>query len=150
MDGCALRRVESVARDRGRHLRALPSGCRASNITGARRVGTRMSGLVDEQGEVTQLLGAWREGDTGARDRMIALVYGQVRQLAARHLRRQFGQQAVTLQPTELANELFLKLLSVDANWEDRRHFYNAATVALRRILIDAARARGSEKRGGG
>jgi RNA polymerase sigma factor (TIGR02999 family) len=109
-----------------------------------------MSGLVDEQGEVTQLLGAWREGDTGARDRMIALVYGQVRQLAARHLRRQFGQQAVTLQPTELANELFLKLLSVDANWEDRRHFYNAATVALRRILIDAARARGSEKRGGG
>ncbi|MFB9069385.1 ECF-type sigma factor [Pseudofulvimonas gallinarii] len=102
------------------------------------------------QGEVTQLLGAWRDGDTGARDRMIALVYDQVRQLAARHLRRQYGSQAVTLQPTELANELFIKLLNTDAAWDDRRHFYNAAAVALRRILIDAARARGSDKRGGG
>lgn len=109
-----------------------------------------MSEQGGEQGEVTQLLGAWREGDTGARDRMIALVYDQVRQLAARHLRRQYGQQAVTLQPTELANELFLKLLDADAAWEDRRHFYNAAAVAMRRILIDAARARSSDKRGGG
>ena len=101
-----------------------------------------MSEQGGEQGEVTQLLGAWREGDSGARDRMIALVYDQVRQLAARHLRRQYGQQAVTLQPTELANELFIKLLDADAAWEDRRHFYNAAAVAMRRILIDAARAR--------
>lgn len=109
-----------------------------------------MSEQLDDQGQVTQLLDAWREGDTDARDRVIALVYDQVRQLAARHLRRQYGQQAVTLQPTELANELFIKLLDSDAAWADRRHFYNAAAVAMRRILIDAARARGSDKRGGG
>lgn len=100
-------------------------------------------------GQVTALLDAWRDGNSTARDRVIAVVYEQVRQLAARHLRRQFGPGAVTLQPTELANELFLKLLDSDADWQDRRHFYNAAAVAMRRILVDTARARGSDKRGG-
>lgn len=100
--------------------------------------------------QVTRLLAAWSAGDDRARDQAIAAVYDQVRALAARHLRRQFGPAALTLQPTELANELFLKLLDSDASWEDRRHFYNAATMAMRRILIDTARARQSEKRGGG
>lgn len=98
---------------------------------------------------VTQLLSAWSEGDRGARDRVVEVVYDQVRQLAARHLRKQFGPGAVTLQPTELANELFIKLLDGNAGWENRRHFYNAAAVAMRRILVDTARARGSDKRGG-
>jgi RNA polymerase sigma factor (TIGR02999 family) len=107
-----------------------------------------MNESTDPQ-QVTQLLDAWREGNESARDRVIAVVYDQVRQLAARHLRRQFGPGAVTLQPTELANELFIKLLDSEANWADRRHFYNAAAVAMRRILVDTARARQSEKRGG-
>jgi RNA polymerase sigma factor (TIGR02999 family) len=102
-----------------------------------------------DQDQVTRLLDAWRAGSVDARDRVIAVVYDQVRQLAARHLRRQFGPGAVTLQPTELANELFIKLLDSQAAWEDRRHFYNAATLAMRRILVDTARARGSDKRGG-
>lgn len=102
-----------------------------------------------DQDQVTRLLDAWRAGSVDARDRVIAVVYDQVRQLAARHLRRQFGPAAVTLQPTELANELFIKLLDSQAGWDDRRHFYNAATLAMRRILVDTARARGSDKRGG-
>lgn len=108
-----------------------------------------MSEQEQDPDQVTQLLDAWRGGNASARDRVITVVYDQVRQLAARHLRRQFGPGAVTLQPTELANELFIKLLDSDADWEDRRHFYNAAAVAMRRILVDTARARGSDKRGG-
>jgi RNA polymerase sigma factor (TIGR02999 family) len=102
-----------------------------------------------DRAQVTQLLGEWRDGSANARDRVIEAVYDHVRQLAARHLRRQYGPGAVTLQPTELANELFIRLMGADAEWEDRRHFYNAATVAMRRILVDTARARGSDKRGG-
>jgi RNA polymerase sigma factor (TIGR02999 family) len=99
--------------------------------------------------QVTNLLDAWREGSDQARDRLLTLVYEHVRTLAARQLRGQFGAQAVTLQPTELANELFLKLLDSRAGWTDRRHFYNAAALAMRRILVDTARARSSDKRGG-
>lgn len=102
-----------------------------------------------DQDQVTHLLDAWRAGSVDARDRVISVVYEQVRQLAGRHVRRQFGPGAVTLQPTELANELFIRLLDSQADWIDRRHFYNAATVAMRRILVDTARARHSDKRGG-
>lgn len=104
----------------------------------------------DSRIEVTRLLAAWSAGDDSARDQAISAVYDQVRLLAARHLRRQHGPAALTLQPTELANELFLKLLDSGASWDDRRHFYNAASLAMRRILVDTARARHSEKRGGG
>lgn len=103
-----------------------------------------------DRAQVTRLLSAWRQGDQAARDRVVEAVYAQVRQLAARHLRGQVGPGAVSLQPTELANELFLRLLDSDCTWTDRRHFYNAAALAMRRILVDAARARHSAKRGGG
>lgn len=103
-----------------------------------------------DRAQVTRLLSAWRAGDEAARDRVIEAVYAQVRHLAARHLRGQVGPGAVSLQPTELANELFVRLLDSDCTWTDRRHFYNAAALAMRRILVDAARARGSAKRGGG
>lgn len=99
--------------------------------------------------QITVWLDAWRQGDVAARDRVIAAVYDQVHALAARQLRKQFGPGAVTLQPTELANELFMRLLDARVSWQDRRHFYNAATLAMRRILVDAARARDSDKRGG-
>lgn len=103
-----------------------------------------------DRAQVTRLLCAWRAGDEDARDRVVEAVYAQVRQLAARHLRGQVGAGAVSLQPTELANELFIRLLDSDCTWTDRRHFYNAAALAMRRILVDAARARSSAKRGGG
>jgi RNA polymerase sigma factor (TIGR02999 family) len=56
----------------------------------------------------------------------------------------------MTLQPTELAHELFLRLIGADIAWTDRRHFYGVVSVAMRRILVDSARARASDRRGGG
>ena len=98
--------------------------------------------------DVTRLLHAWSDGDGSAAERLVELVYAQVRAIAGKHL-RQYGNQ-LTLQPTELAHELFLRLIGADTNWQDRRHFYGVVSVAMRRILIDTARARGSERRGGG
>ena len=100
------------------------------------------------QVELTRLLHAWSDGDRGAGDQLTELVYAQVRAIAGKHLRQY--RNHLTLQPTELANELFLRLIGSDINWQDRRHFYGVVSVAMRRILIDTARARGSERRGGG
>ena len=98
--------------------------------------------------DVTRLLHAWSGGDGNAAERLTELVYAQVRAIAGKHL-RQFGNQ-MTLQPTELAHELFLRLIGSETNWQDRRHFYGVVSVAMRRILVDTARARASDKRGGG
>jgi RNA polymerase sigma factor (TIGR02999 family) len=98
--------------------------------------------------DVTRLLHAWSGGDEGAAERLTELVYAQVRAIAGKHLRQFAGQ--LTLQPTELAHELFLRLIGTDTNWQDRRHFYGVVSVAMRRILVDTARARASDKRGGG
>jgi RNA polymerase sigma factor (TIGR02999 family) len=98
--------------------------------------------------DVTRLLHAWSGGDSAAAERLTELVYAQVRAIAGKHL-RQFGGK-LTLQPTELAHELFIRLIDAETNWHDRRHFYGVVSVAMRRILVDTARARGSERRGGG
>lgn len=98
--------------------------------------------------DVTRLLHAWSDGDGVAAERLTELVYAQVRAIAGKHLRQFNGR--LTLQPTELAHELFLRLIDADTAWQDRRHFYGVVGVAMRRILIDTARARGSERRGGG
>ena len=98
--------------------------------------------------DVTRLLRAWSNGDSAAAERLTELVYAQVRAIAGNHLRRFGG--PVTLQATELAHELFLRLIDAEVDWQDRRHFYAVVSVAMRRILVDAARARGAERRGGG
>jgi RNA polymerase sigma factor (TIGR02999 family) len=98
--------------------------------------------------EVTRLLVAWSRGDAQAAEQLTEVVYAQVRAIAGKHLRQFEGE--VTLAPTELANELFLRLLSRDIDWRDRRHFFGVVVAAMRNLLIDVARARGSEKRGGG
>ncbi len=98
--------------------------------------------------EVTRLLVAWNQGSAGAAEQLTELVYAQVRAIAGKHLRQFDGD--VTLAPTELANELFLRLLGKDIDWRDRRHFFGVVVAAMRNLLIDMARARGSEKRGGG
>lgn len=100
-----------------------------------------------DQQAVTRLLHAWNDGDAAAAERLTELVYAQVRAIAGKHL-RQFGGR-MTLQPTELAHELFLRLMNADVAWQDRRHFYGVVSVAMRRILVDAVRARGAERRGG-
>jgi RNA polymerase sigma factor (TIGR02999 family) len=98
--------------------------------------------------DVTRLLVAWSRGDAAAAEQLTEVVYGQVRAIAGKHLRQFEGD--VTLAPTELANELFLRLLSREVDWRDRRHFFGVVVAAMRNLLIDMARARGSEKRGGG
>lgn len=98
--------------------------------------------------DVTRLLHAWSGGDPAAAERLTELVYAQVCAIAGKHL-RQFGGR-MTLQPTELAHELFLRLIGADVAWQDRRHFYGVVSVAMRRILVDTARTRGSDRRGGG
>ena len=99
-------------------------------------------------GEVTLLLRAWAGGDSDALERLIPLVYTNLRRLAGRQMR----QEAVghTLQPTALVNEAYLRLVGNDASWQDRAHFFAVAARVMRRILVDAARARGADKRGGG
>jgi len=99
--------------------------------------------------EITGLLQAWAGGDRAALERLMPLVYDELRRRAGRYMANQ-GQEN-TLQPTALVNEAFLHLVGADhAQWQDRAHFFAVSAKVMRRILVDAARARGSEKRGGG
>jgi RNA polymerase sigma factor (TIGR02999 family) len=99
--------------------------------------------------EVTSLLIAWGEGDESALARLVPRVYAELHRLAHRYVRGE--RHAQTLQTTALVNEAYLRL--VDARrvrWESRAHFLGVAAQAMRRVLVDAARARRARKRGGG
>ena len=97
--------------------------------------------------EVTQLLLSWRAGDEGALERLLPVVEPELRRIARRCMR---GERAGrTLQPTALVNEAYLRLVDLrQMRWQDRAHFLAMAARLMRRILVDAARARGSKKRG--
>ncbi len=100
-------------------------------------------------GEVTRLLRAAREGDPSAIDRVVPLVYEDLRQLARRQLGRGFGNESV--RPTELVHEAYVKLTGGGAAAaSDRAHFLAIAARAMRQVLIDEARHRQAAKRGGG
>jgi RNA polymerase sigma factor (TIGR02999 family) len=100
-------------------------------------------------GEVTILLRAWREGDPGALDALMPLVYPVLRGLAAGQLINE--RRSHTLQPTELVNEAFLRLVKADeVDWRNRVHFLAISARLMRQILVDHARSRGYAKRGGG
>jgi RNA polymerase sigma factor (TIGR02999 family) len=97
---------------------------------------------------VTQLLVDWTKGDQKALDKLMPLVYSELRRLAGNYLRRE--RQNHTLQPTALVNEAYLKLIDQKhARWQNRAQFYGVAAQLMRRILVDHARQRGAEKRGG-
>ena len=99
--------------------------------------------------EITRLLRAWGGGDQAALDELAPLVYGELRRMAHRYLRRE--NPGNTLQPTALVNEAYLRLVDVNnVSWEDRAHFFAVSAQMMRRILVDAARARLTGKRGGG
>ncbi|HEY2289860.1 MAG TPA: sigma-70 family RNA polymerase sigma factor [Thermoanaerobaculia bacterium] len=99
-------------------------------------------------GEVTRLLAAARQGDGGAMDRLMPLVYDELRAVARRQLRRLRPGQ--TLDTTALVHEAYLRLVDqTAAAWQDRAHFLSVAGVAMRHILVDAARRRIAKKRGG-
>jgi RNA polymerase sigma factor (TIGR02999 family) len=100
--------------------------------------------------EVTQVLSAIERGDPHAAEQLLPLVYDELRQLAAQRLAHE--QPGQTLQATALVHEAYLRLVGVGRaqRWNSRRHFFAAAGEAMRRILVERARARGSLKRGGG
>lgn len=97
--------------------------------------------------EITQLLRRWQDGDLVARERLVEAVYAQVRAIAGRTVRANPG---ATMGATELAHEALARLLGGEATWENRRHFFNVVAQATRQILVDAARRRLRDKRGGG
>ena len=98
---------------------------------------------------VTKLLAALRAGEASAADRLFPVVYAQLRQLASRQLARELGQ--VTLAPTDLVHEAYLKLCDgVVPDARDRTHFFGLAARAMRQVLVDRARHRGADKRDGG
>lgn len=99
--------------------------------------------------EITQLLGAWRNGDQSALDQLVPLVYDELRQIAHRALSQQPPDQI--LQTTALVHEAYLRLADEpDVAWQNRAHFFAVAARVMRFPLVDQARARGRDKRGGG
>ncbi len=98
--------------------------------------------------EVTQILLNWHAGEPDAAARLMPLVYEELRRLARDYLRRERGDH--TLQPTALVHEAYLRLVDDSrVNWQNRAHFYGIAAKLMRRILVDHARARNADKRGG-
>lgn len=98
--------------------------------------------------EVTSLLRDLSGGDESALARLVPLVYEELRAIALREMRKERGEH--TLQATALVHEVFLRFLgSTDLSWKSRTHFMHIAAQAMRRILVDHARARRAEKRGG-
>lgn len=103
----------------------------------------------DVRGEITSLLVALRDGQAGAMDRLVPLVYEHLREMAHWHLRRQGG--SATLDTTGLVHDAFVRLVDRDAlSWDDRRHFFAVFSRVMRNLVVDRARARGALKRGGG
>jgi RNA polymerase sigma-70 factor, ECF subfamily len=98
--------------------------------------------------EVSQLLRAWSDGDKTAFDKLMPLVYGELRQMAKRYMDRQ--PTGHTLQTTALIHEAYLRLVGQsEVQWQNRAHFFGVAARAMRHILVDYARNRQAAKRGG-
>jgi RNA polymerase sigma factor (TIGR02999 family) len=98
--------------------------------------------------EITRLLKAWSDGDQSALERLAERVYSELRIMARRYLKNE--RHANTLQATALVNEVYLRLVDVTRiEWHERAQFFAMASQMMRRILVDAARARGADKRGG-
>jgi RNA polymerase sigma factor (TIGR02999 family) len=105
--------------------------------------------VESESPNVTDLLVAWRDGDRAALDRLVPLVYAELRRLAHAHLRGE--RLGDPLQTTALVNETYLRLVDAPrVSWQNRAHFFAVAAQIMRHVLVDAARARGAKKRGGG
>lgn len=98
--------------------------------------------------DVTRLLVQWANGDLEALDTLTPLIYGELRRLAASHLRKE--RRSHTLQPTALVHEAYLRLVDQKRpQWQSRSHFFGVAARLMRQILVDHARSRGADKRAG-
>jgi RNA polymerase sigma factor (TIGR02999 family) len=104
--------------------------------------------MQTQAGEITRLLAAWREGDPSALDELLPLISPELHRLARRHLARE--RKNHTIQPSSLVQEAFLRLLpGADAGWRNRAHFLGVASEVMRHVLVDYARDRLRQKRGG-
>jgi RNA polymerase sigma factor (TIGR02999 family) len=107
--------------------------------------------MIDSPGpaQITRLLVDWRGGDQTALEQLIPLVHDELRRLARRHMAHE--RVGHTLQATALVNEAFVRLIDVrQVKWQDRAHFFAMSSRLMRRILVDFARSKGYQKRGGG
>src|SRR5713101_2652182 len=103
---------------------------------------------ITSPGEITQLLSDWSNGDKAALDKLVPMVYEELRRLASYYMRRE--RAGHTLQTSALVNEAYLRLIDQrDVRWRDRTHFFAIAAQLMRRVLIDHARRRLYAKRGG-
>lgn len=100
-----------------------------------------------DPGEVTLLLRAMHEGDSGAADRMMPLIYAELWRIARAYMRRERPDH--TLQPTALIHEAYLRLVGEDVAWNSRAHFIGVAAHVMRQVLVDYARAHQAERRAG-
>jgi RNA polymerase sigma factor (TIGR02999 family) len=108
-----------------------------------------MERIPDQPLNATELLMAWGRGEATAFDRLVPLVHDELRRLARRYMARE--RPGHTLQATALVNEAYLRLIEVKrVRWQNRAHFFAMSARVMRRILVDSARARGNDKRGGG
>ncbi|MCG3133416.1 MAG: hypothetical protein HMLKMBBP_00573 [Planctomycetes bacterium] len=104
---------------------------------------------MGDPARVTRLLSEAREGSAEAREELVRALHSELSRIARAHMRRQSPSH--TLQPTALVNEAYLRLFpAAGGAWNDRAHFLAAASLAMRSVLADMARARGAEKRGPG
>jgi|SRR5690349_180503 len=104
---------------------------------------------ADPSNGVTELLHRWNQGDREAMDRLMPIVYDELRRLAAGYLKAE--RQGHTLQPTALVHEAYLRLVRQDrVEWQNRAHFFGIAARMMRRVLVDHARRRQAEKRDSG
>src|SRR5690242_18618498 len=109
--------------------------------------GTRPYPNMDQpSSDVTQLLKAWCGGDERALDQLAPIVESELRRLARLQLGRS---NSHTLQPTALMNEVYLRLMSWNTDWQNRTHFFAVASKIMRRVLVNQAIARNRQKRGG-
>ena len=104
--------------------------------------------MSPDRQDVTRLLQQWKGGDHDALDQLMPIVYEELRRLSARCL--QSERSGHTLRATALVHEAYLRLVDADIDWQDRAHFYAVAARVVRRILVEYARTRSREKRGGG
>ena len=105
--------------------------------------------MTETLGEITRLLRAWSEGDEGARDQVIPLVFDELRKIARHQF--QLEKPGHTLEPTAVVNELYVKLASQrNVQFQNRREFFAISAELIRRILVDHARRRRAQKRGSG
>lgn len=102
---------------------------------------------MSEPRTVTQLLQAWRRGEADVPDRLMPLIYEELKRLAERAMRGERPDH--TLQPTALVHEAYLRLVDAEVEWQDRVHFLATAANVMRRVLVDHARTKGRAKRGG-